>query len=242
MENASCKKMSRTVILLLLLLVPTILWAHAGPVDRYIAEIPSYRALTAIPSWFFGILHCLLIVGIVLYYLLHKFHGYTLSGITCRYDNLHENVKLLVTTLLLSLGLTPVLYISGSFYGMMILVVMVVAAIYFIALLFPKVRNAITSIIYTSFLLIVVAFQILYYILYYAFSLWDSSVFKELFNYVDQEEYMPVFTYYPEHAISALDLLENFACIAFLFLLSYGIYLLVRLSAKGIRSLSKKVV
>lgn len=219
--------MKRCLSLLIWIILPMILWAHAGPEDRYLAAIPSYRALTAIPEYIFIIAHGLLIVGAIIYAVVRKYKGTIALSILSAYNHLHESLKLFISTLFLSIGITPILYISGSFYGMMFFVVACVSFIFLILLFVRKLRGFFISSFYTLFLSTIIVLQSIYYAVYYTFPIWKSPLFQEWFKVVDFEEPFPSITYYPEHLIPFSDLLENIACIAVLFLLSYGLYLFI---------------
>lgn len=219
--------MKRCLSLLIGIILPMILWAHAGPADRYLAAIPSYRALTAIPEYIFIVAHGLLIVGAIIYAVVRKYKGTIALSILSAYNHLHESLKLFISTLLLSIGITPILYISGSFYGMMFFVAACVSFIFFILLFVRKLRGFFISSFYTLFLSAITVLQSIYYAVYYTFPIWKSPLFQEWFKVVDFEEPFPSITYYPEHLIPFSDLLENIACIAILFLLAYGLYLLI---------------
>lgn len=219
--------MKRSSSVILGIFIPLILWAHAGPADRYLAAVPSYRALTEIPEYIFIIAHGLLIVGAIIYAVVRKYRGTIALSILPAYNHLNESLKLLISTLLLSIGITPVLYVSGSFYGMMFFVAAFVSFIFFVLLFIRKFRGFFISSFYTLFVSAIVVLQVFYYAVYYAFQIWKSDLFQNLFKLVDFEEPFPPITYYPDHAIPFLDLLENIACIAVLFLLAYGFYLLI---------------
>ena len=141
----------------------------------------------------------------------------------------YENVKLLITTILLSLVLTPVLFINKSFLGTMIVVIFVLSIIYFIAILFSKIRTLLVSKAYTCFLIATLALQSIYYACYYIFSLWENVTIKEWFKIVD--EMVPGYptTLYPEFVIPITELLMNVLALSFFFMVPYLIYLLVYL-------------
>ena len=215
--------------LLITCLIPSFMYAHAGIYDRYLSALPAYYALTSIPNGIFYAMHSLLLIGTVLYFLLHKYRNYNLPCIKMpRYD-IHENVKLLITTVLLSLVLTPVLFINKSFLGTMIVVIFVLSIIYFIAILFSKIRTLLVSKGYTCFLIATLALQSIYYACYYTFSLWENVTIKEWFKIVD--EMVPGYptTLYPEFVIPVTELLMNVLALSFFFIVPYLIYLLVYL-------------
>ena len=203
-------------------LIPSFIYAHAGIYDRYLSALPAYNALTSIPSGIFYGMHGLLLIGTVIYFLLHKFKDYNLPCIKMPRYTIHENVKLLITTILLSLVLTPVLFINKSFFGSVIVVIFVLSIIYFIAILFFKIRSLLVSKVYTCFLIATLALQSIYYTCYYTFSLWENVTIKEWFKIVD--EMVPGYptTLYPEFVIPTKELLENVLAISFIFI---GVYL-----------------
>ena len=198
-------------------LIPSFMYAHAGIYDRYLSALPAYYALTSIPSGIFYAMHGLLLIGTVLYFLLHKYRNYNLPCIKMpRYD-IHENVKLLIATVLLSLVLTPVLFINKSFLGTMIVVIFVLSIIYFIAILFSKIRTLLVSNGYACFLIATFTLQVIYYACYYIFSLWENASIKEWFKIVD--EMVPGYptTLYPEFVIPITELLMNVLTLSFFF-------------------------
>ena len=210
-------------------LIPSFMYAHAGIYDRYLSALPAYYALTSIPSGIFYAMHGLLLIGTVLYFLLHKYRNYNLPCIKMpRYD-IHENVKLLIATVLLSLVLTPVLFINKSFLGTMIVVIFVLSIIYFIAILFSKIRTLLVSNGYACFLIATFTLQVIYYACYYIFSLWENASIKEWFKIVD--EMLPGYptTLYPEFMVPITELLKNLLVLSFCFIIPYLIYLLVYL-------------
>lgn len=227
MKKIICKK--RYIPLLITCLIPSFIYAHAGIYDRYLSALPAYYALTSIPSGIFYGMHGLLLIGTVIYFLLHKFRDYNLPCIKMPRYAIHENVKLLITTILLSLVLTPVLFINKSFFGTVIVVIFVLSIIYFIAILFSKIRTLLVSKAYTCFLIATLALQSIYYACYYTFSLWENVTIKEWFKIVD--EMVPGYptTLYPEFVIPITELLMNILALSFFFIVPYLIYLLVYL-------------
>ena len=71
----------------------------------------------------------------------NKYKGTIALSILSAYNHLHESLKLFISTLLLSIGITPILYISGSFYGMMFFVAACVSFIFLILLFVRKLRG-----------------------------------------------------------------------------------------------------
>lgn len=210
-------------------LIPSFMYAHAGIYDRYLSALPAYYALTSIPSGIFYAMHGLLLIGTVLYFLLHKYRNYNLPCIKMpRYD-IHENVKLLIATVLLSLVLTPVLFINKSFLGTMIVVIFVLSIIYFIAILFSKIRTLLVSKGYACFLIATFTLQVIYYACYYIFSLWENASIKEWFKIVDEMLLGYPTTLYPEFMVPITELLKNLLVLSFCFIIPYLIYLLVYL-------------
>lgn len=227
MKKIICKR--RYIALLNTCLIPSFIYAHAGIYDRYLSALPAYYALTSIPSGIFYGMHGLLLIGTVIYFLLHKFRDYNLPCIKMPRYAIHENVKLLITTILLSLVLTPVLFINKSFLGTMIVVIFVLSIIYFIAILFSKIRTLLVSKGYACFLIATFALQVIYYACYYIFSLWENASIKEWFKIVD--EMLPGYptTLYPEFMVPITELLKNLLVLSFCFIIPYLIYLLVYL-------------
>ena len=131
--------------------IPSTALAHAGVYDRYLSALPSYYALISVPSGIFYCMHGLLLIYIFVYYLMHKLRGYNAPCIQIPRYNFHENIKLLITTILLSIGLTPVLFISSSFLGAILVIVFILSILYFIAILFSKIRKLLVSGNYTFF-------------------------------------------------------------------------------------------
>jgi len=219
----------KIVMVLTICLIPSFALAHAGVYDRYLSRLPSYNALISVPSAIFYCMHGLLLICILVYYLMHKFRGYNVSCIQIPRYNFHENIKLLITTILLSIGLTPVLFINKSFFGTVIVVIFVLSIIYFIAILFSKIRTLLVSKAYTCFLIATLALQSIYYACYYTFSLWENVTIKEWFKIVD--EMVPGYptTLYPEFVIPVTELLMNVLALSFFFIVPYLIYLLVYL-------------
>lgn len=217
----------KIVMVLTICLIPSFALAHAGVYDRYLSALPSYNALISVPSGIFYCMHGLLLICILVYYLMHKFRGYNVPCIQIPHYNFHENIKLLITTILLSIGLTPVLFISSSFLGAIVVLVFILSILYFIAILFSKIRKLLVSGNYTFFLITTVFLQTIYYASYYAFSLWENNIIKEWFKVND--ELFPNYTYtiYPDRMISIPLFLENFLGIAFFFVGAYLVYLLV---------------